>query len=114
MTREQVHAEFGMVFYVDISSKEMAASIMRLLLDEPSFDTSLSFEFSVFNATDENVWSLSARYLRIADGLCMFYPNNSFFRPTVPDYEFLAFLQGKTLYEPGTDFDLAFQKLMME
>lgn len=112
MTREQVHAEFGAVFYVDIHSKEMAASIMRLLLDEPSFDTSLSFEFSVFNAVDENVWSLSARYLRIADGLCMFYPNNSFFRPTVSDYEFLAFLQGKTIYDTGTDFDLAFQELM--
>lgn len=101
MTREQVHAEFGAVFYVDIHSKEMAASIMRLLLDEPGFDTSLS-----------NVWSLSARYLRIADGLCMFYQNNSFFRPVVPDYEFLAFLQGKTIYDIGTDFDLAFQELI--
>lgn len=113
MTRAQAHAEFGKDFYVNIHSKEMAASIMRLLLDEPSFFTSFSNAFAMFKK-GKNLWPDNGKYLRISDGKCSFRIGPSRFCPLIPDYEFLAFLQGKTLYEPGTDFDLAFQKLMTE
>lgn len=113
MTRAQAHAEFGKDFYVDIRSKEMAASIMRLLLDESSFFTSFSNAFAMFKK-GKNLWPDNGSYLQISDGNCSFRIGASRFCPLIPDHEFLAFLQGKTLYEPGTDFDLAFQKLMTE
>lgn len=114
MTSAQAHAEFGKPFYVDISSKEMAERIMRLLLDEPSFITDGSGALTTFKEKGRNIWPETGKYLRVHEGICSFVSVNSRFCLAVPDYEFLAFLQGKTLYEPGTDFDLAFQELMME
>lgn len=111
MMREQAHAEFSRNFYVDIRSKEMAETIMRLLLDESSFFTDFSRAFSMFKK-GKNIWPENGRYLRISDGNCSFRIGASRFNPLIPDHEFLAFLQGKTIYDTGTDFDLAFQELM--
>ena len=81
MTREQAHAEFSRNFYVDIRSKEMAETIMRLLLDESSFFTDFSHAFSMFKK-GKNIWPENGRYLRISDGNC-------------------SFRKGKTIYDTG-------------